>query len=216
MFDRWRATVFSLMTSAVPIWRLVRPAARLASTCAVGQPAGQRRDAAQCRHRRGVGQGAQPGERSSGGRQLQLGTVGVAERPVGPRQQQPDAGAVVRDRQLLPSVARVAQHRQCLRRPVVGEKHSAAGLRCRGREPRAVERRSRLGELVGTAARERRLAHGQRDLDVRSTEAGTDEPVVRLGDERGPDRGRCGGAPACASRSSAKPGCGSRPSWCAR
>ena len=192
MFDRCRATVLGLSTSAAATSRLERPAATSASTSASrpvsppGSAAGPRRAAIPPASR----VAPEAPEHHLGRVQLPHGGVGVAQRLVGPGQQQPDPGGVVGGVQLPPAPAGRPQGRQGRLGPPAGQQHRPPGLQRRRLQARAAVGGGGPGQLVAGPPGRLGVPGGQGDLDLGGAEPGPAQAVVGDGGQGGPDRGR--------------------------
>ena len=216
MLARCRATVFSLITRAAAISRLVAPAARQRRTSAsraVSPFGADGREAASVRRSAAAPSAVNVAVASSS---LPLGGLAVAEIAVGRGEEHAHAGGLVGRVQLLPGAAGLAQLGQGLRRLALGEPHRAGRLPCGGTQGGAVEGRRGFGQLVAGLAGGGQVRRGDGDLDLRRAEPRAPQRVVGLAPLRAARR------PAaaivvrpCASRSSASPGWGSRPRRCA-
>ena len=213
MLLTWRSTVRSLRTSSSAIALLVRPAATSRSTWSSravrpwasaapvsGVEAGE------------VGRRSQLGEGAPGRLELERGRVVVAERLARLAHQRAHARGVVRRLDVLPHAPRLPQRGQ--RRARVARRRARPSRASVPRSPGARRRRCRRSTRASSsqalargrrrrprrASPRRRPAAGRRARPGRSSRPSTRRIVASAAS-----------VSPCASRSSARPGCGSRP-----
>ncbi len=197
MLLRCRATVCSLIPSAVAMSRLVRPPAtrRQHLDLAGGQLAGR---AVGGEHGRAalVGPRAEPGERDPRRPQLHQGALPVARLPAGRRDRHAGLRRLVRHPQLGPGRPCPAQRGERGGGVTRRQRHRTG--RGRGGGPRIARARHRqLAELVRRRARRAEVAEGERHLDPGGQQPGAGQ---RRGGVRQRQGGRRRGGPAPGQR----------------